>query len=92
MVSNHVSYPCIPFASFPPRDLVNASFPGRGGDGDDSKENERTLDAFEVAALTNINPDDADEAKSLIPSLGKFEDDEIEDLLKIISSSAAMAT
>ena len=59
---------------------------------DDSKENERTLDAFEVAALTNINPDDADEAKSLIPSLGKFEDDEIEDLLKIISSSAAMAT
>lgn len=38
---------------------------------------------FEIAQLGNLCPENAEEAKGLIPSLeNKLDDDEVEDLLK----------
>lgn len=50
------------------------------------------LEEFEVAALCNIEPNDAEEAFTLIPSLAaRFREDEIEEFLEIISNSASRA-
>ncbi|XP_062514310.1 DNA-directed RNA polymerase II subunit RPB4-like [Corticium candelabrum] len=43
----------------------------------------KQLHKFEQAALANLCPENADEAKSLIPSLeGRFDDSELQDLLE----------
>eukprot|EP00669_Euglena_mutabilis_P003418 TRINITY_DN14377_c0_g1_i1.p2 TRINITY_DN14377_c0_g1~~TRINITY_DN14377_c0_g1_i1.p2 ORF type:complete len:164 (+),score=53.44 TRINITY_DN14377_c0_g1_i1:26-493(+) len=44
----------------------------------------KALHPFEVAAVINLQPDDAEEAKAIIPSLAtRFTDDETEHFLKI---------
>ncbi|KAI6220961.1 RPOL4c domain-containing protein [Aphelenchoides fujianensis] len=48
---------------------------------------ETSLHKFEVAQLANLCPETAEEAKALIPSLeAKMEDEELEDLLKSLTS------
>lgn len=43
---------------------------------------QKKLHKFEIAALANLCPDNAEEAKSLIPSLeGRFEDEELQQIL-----------
>ncbi|WAR14795.1 RPB4-like protein [Mya arenaria] len=45
----------------------------------------KKLHKFELAALANLCPDNAEEAKSLIPSLeGRFEDEELQQILEDI--------
>ncbi|XP_033752121.1 DNA-directed RNA polymerase II subunit RPB4-like [Pecten maximus] len=48
---------------------------------------QKKLHKFELAALANLCPENADEAKSLIPSLeGRFEDDELKQILEDIQT------
>lgn len=48
------------------------------------------LEEFEVACLSNLYPEDAEEAVTLIPSLPKhFTDGEIEEILSVISRLTA---
>ncbi|KAK6195594.1 DNA-directed RNA polymerase II subunit RPB4 [Patella vulgata] len=48
---------------------------------------QKKLHKFELAALANLCPESADEAKSLIPSLeGRFEDDELTLILEDIKT------
>lgn len=48
------------------------------------------LEEFEVACLSNLYPEDAEEAVTLIPSLPKhFTDSEIEEILSVISRLTA---
>lgn len=48
---------------------------------------QKKLHKFELAALANLCPDNAEEAKSLIPSLeGRFEDEELQQLLEDIKT------
>jgi len=43
---------------------------------------QKRLHKFELAALANLCPETADEAKALIPSLdGRFPDDELQQIL-----------
>ncbi|KIM33904.1 hypothetical protein M408DRAFT_325472 [Serendipita vermifera MAFF 305830] len=44
------------------------------------------LTQFETAQLANLCPSTADEAKSIIPSLSKYEDDELQPLLDELQS------
>ncbi|KAK3103170.1 hypothetical protein FSP39_016984 [Pinctada imbricata] len=47
----------------------------------------KKLHKFEIAVLANLCPDNAEEAKSLIPSLeGRFEDDELQQILEDIQT------
>ncbi|EAL66229.1 DNA-directed RNA polymerase II subunit 4 [Dictyostelium discoideum AX4] len=48
-----------------------------------SKQN---LEEFEIASLANLCPEISDEAKSLIPSLKKMEDDELQAILDELSN------
>jgi len=49
--------------------------------------NDKKLHQFELAALANLCPETADEAKSLIPSLeGRFNDEELNTLLDDIQT------
>ncbi len=41
---------------------------------------------WEIASLANLCPDSADEAKSLIPSLKKLTDDELDSILSEIQT------
>ncbi|XP_060079942.1 DNA-directed RNA polymerase II subunit RPB4-like [Ylistrum balloti] len=48
---------------------------------------QKKLHKFELAALANLCPENADEAKSLIPSLeGRFEDEELKQILEDIQT------
>ena len=48
---------------------------------------QKKLHKFELAALANLCPDNAEEAKSLIPSLeGRFEDEELQQILEDIQT------
>ncbi|GAB1600408.1 DNA-directed RNA polymerase II subunit RPB4-like [Argonauta hians] len=48
---------------------------------------QKNLHKFELAALANLCPDNAEEAKSLIPSLeGRFEDEELQQTLDDIQT------
>ncbi len=48
---------------------------------------EKSLEEFEIAALSNLCPETPEEAKSLIPSLAeKFEDEELSIILKDLAS------
>ncbi|KAJ8312753.1 hypothetical protein KUTeg_010126 [Tegillarca granosa] len=48
---------------------------------------QKKLHKFELAALANLCPDNAEEAKSLIPSLeGRFEDEELQQILDDIQT------
>ncbi|KAK5584905.1 hypothetical protein RB653_006523 [Dictyostelium firmibasis] len=48
-----------------------------------SKQN---LEEFEIASLANLCPEISDEAKSLIPSLKRMEDDELQAILDELSN------
>ncbi|KAG6975054.1 hypothetical protein JG687_00000030, partial [Phytophthora cactorum] len=51
---------------------------------------EYRLEEFEIACLSNLNPEEVEEAVALIPSLHKrFAEDEIEEILGIVSRTAA---
>jgi len=48
---------------------------------------EKGLEEYELAALANLSPEDPDEAKALIPTLGKkFNDEELSIILKDLAS------
>ena len=48
------------------------------------------LEEFEIACLSNLNPEDPEEAIALIPSLQtRFREDEIEEILSIVSRTTA---
>ncbi|RLN72039.1 hypothetical protein BBJ28_00006738 [Nothophytophthora sp. Chile5] len=51
---------------------------------------EYRLEEFEISCLSNLNPEEVEEAVALIPSLHKrFAEDEIEEILGIVSRTAA---
>ncbi|TDH70631.1 uncharacterized protein CCR75_005098 [Bremia lactucae] len=57
---------------------------------EDSGMVEYRLEEFEIACLSNLNPEEVEEAVALIPSLQKrFAEDEIEEILGIVSRTAA---
>lgn len=57
---------------------------------DDGKESEIGLEEFEIASISNLNPDEVEEATSLIPSLqGRFTEMEIEEILSIVQRTTA---
>ena len=75
---------------------------GGGGDGafeeegaEEADEDEaawqRPLHSFEVVALTNLSPPTVAAAKSLVPSLEKFRDDDVEMAVALLRKSAARA-
>lgn len=48
------------------------------------------LEEFEIACLSNLNPEEVEEAVALVPSLQKhFTDSEIEEIMGIISRTTA---
>jgi len=48
---------------------------------------DKGLEEFELSALANLSPEDPDEAKALIPTLGKrFNDEELSTILKDLAS------
>lgn len=56
---------------------------------DDGSEERLRLHQFELTALTNLNPGTVAAAKSLVPSLEKFQDDEVEEMLKLLRRASA---
>ncbi|KAJ0408118.1 hypothetical protein P43SY_002088 [Pythium insidiosum] len=62
---------------------------------EDGQKTEVRLEEFEIACLSNLNPEEVEEAEveeavALIPSLQKrFAEDEIEEILGIVSRTAA---
>ncbi|RLN94568.1 hypothetical protein BBJ28_00015947 [Nothophytophthora sp. Chile5] len=57
---------------------------------EDGEKVEYRLEEFEIACLSNLNPEEVEEAVALIPSLHKrFAEDEIEEILGIVSRTAA---
>lgn len=50
------------------------------------------LHKFEIASIANLTPDNADEAKALIPSLQRIEESELEDLLDEIKTQKSFQT
>ena len=46
-----------------------------------------TLHEFEIASLCNINPEDPDEAKTLIASLSRFSDESVQQIIEILRKS-----
>lgn len=52
---------------------------------------QKKLHKFELAALGNLCPDGAEEAKALIPSLeGRFEDEELRQILDDIGTKRSL--
>lgn len=52
----------------------------------------RQLEPFEIAALANLTPGDADEAKTLVPSLtSRFDDEEIEAMIEELAQYRQLA-
>lgn len=52
---------------------------------------QKKLHKFELAALGNLCPDGAEEAKALIPSLeGRFEDEELRQILDDITTKRSL--
>ncbi|RHY86739.1 hypothetical protein DYB37_005120 [Aphanomyces astaci] len=48
------------------------------------------LEEFEIACLSNLNPEESEEAMALIPSMNKkFSEDDIEEILQIIARTTA---
>ena len=74
-------WPCFSFGAR--RDLISKEFRRR----DEVTDAESTvkLEQFEVAALSNIEPGDVEEATTLIPSLERFQEEEIEEILEVIN-------
>jgi len=78
-----------------------SGFGGGGGGGLGADEDEEDdgaagepervheLHSYEVVALTNLNPQDVNVAKSLVPSLEKFRDEDIEQAVAILRKAAA---
>lgn len=57
---------------------------------DNGRVVEVRLEEFEIACLSNLNPEEVEESVALIPSLQKrFGEDEIEEILGIVSRTAA---
>lgn len=57
----------------------------------DSLLGQKKLHKFELAALGNLCPDGAEEAKALIPSLeGRFEDEELRQILDDIGTKRSL--
>lgn len=56
---------------------------------EDGREERVVLHTYEGVAIINLNPATPAAAKSLIPSLERFSDDEIETLLKVTRAAAA---
>ncbi|KAH1013271.1 hypothetical protein HUJ04_002280 [Dendroctonus ponderosae] len=53
--------------------------------------NQKKLHKFELAAIANLCPETAEEAKSLIPSLeGRFEEDELQSVLDDIQTKRSI--
>ena len=48
-----------------------------------------SLKSFQIASIVNLQPDNAEEAKAIIPSLKNFENDEVEHFLKIYRQISA---
>ena len=56
----------------------------------DGNKSEVRLEEFEIACLSNLNPEEVEEATALIPSLqSRFEEHEIEEILGIVSRTTA---
>ena len=56
----------------------------------DERVVEIRLEEFEISCLSNLNPEEVEEAVSLIPSLSKrYAEEEIEEILGIVSRKAA---
>lgn len=56
----------------------------------DDRVVEIRLEEFEIACLSNLNPEEVEEAVALIPSLSKrYAEEEIEEILGIVSRTAA---
>ncbi|KAL0221580.1 hypothetical protein RCL1_001434 [Eukaryota sp. TZLM3-RCL] len=49
---------------------------------------QKRFDPFEIACMFNFLPDDYDEALALLPSLGRFDQHEVEDALQDIAKVA----
>ena len=56
---------------------------------DDGTELKDRLAQYEVVVLMNLNPSSVSAAKSLIPSLNRFADDAIEEVVKILRAASA---
>eukprot|EP00667_Euglena_gracilis_P026563 EG_transcript_32084 len=48
------------------------------------------LHPFQLAGIVNLQPDNAEEAKAIIPSLGRFDDDEVEYFLQVWRENATV--
>lgn len=56
----------------------------------DGNPTELRLEEFEIACVSNLNPEEVEEASALIPSLqNRFEEAEIEEILAIVSRTTA---
>jgi hypothetical protein len=56
---------------------------------DDGGVEQLRMHLYEQVALTNLNPATVAAAKSLIPSLEKFSDDEVEEALKVLRRASS---
>ena len=56
----------------------------------DGSQIQIALHEYEIAALSNLNPEEVEEATALIPSLQtKFREDEIAEILTVVSRTTA---
>ena len=55
----------------------------------EGKESELGLEEFEIAIISNLNPEEVEEATALIPSLARFTESEIEEMLAIVARTSA---
>lgn len=49
------------------------------------------LEQFELASLVNLLPEDVEEAVTLLPSLNRFKDDEVLEMLDILKKKIPRA-
>eukprot|EP00668_Euglena_longa_P028841 GGOE01036169.1.p1 GENE.GGOE01036169.1~~GGOE01036169.1.p1 ORF type:complete len:148 (+),score=41.57 GGOE01036169.1:85-528(+) len=49
-----------------------------------------SLHPFQLAGIVNLQPDNAEEAKAIIPSLSHFDDDEVEHFLQVWRENATV--
>lgn len=68
--------------------LENNTFPSGAGSDVNGGHGDR-LHKFEVAALANLQPAEPDEARALIPSLSRFDDADIRDMINTVTRSVA---
>lgn len=54
----------------------------------DEEGNEKKLSKYEVVALANLNPDKAREAMVHVPSLSRFEEKEVEEIVSTLRAAA----